>query len=113
MILFVGDKPSPRMKPGSGAFIGAVCEARLMEWIKKLDIKEFIIMNQVDLVPEIWQVKNKLYTVIALGNNASKALKNTEHFKLPHPSFRNRLLNDPNYIKQKLKECKEYLRSKR
>lgn len=49
--------------------------------------------------------------VIALGSLPSTVLERAgvEHFKLPHPSPLNRLINDASYIEQKLKECKEWL----
>ncbi len=49
--------------------------------------------------------------VIALGNTASNALKllKVEHFKLPHPSPRNRQLNDLQFVNCKLEECRIYL----
>lgn len=49
--------------------------------------------------------------VIALGGFASQVLHKlgVEHFKLPHPSGRNRLLNDRNYEAEQLKLCREYL----
>jgi len=34
MVIFVGDKPSPKMKPGAKPFEGAACEKRLKEWLK-------------------------------------------------------------------------------
>ena len=49
--------------------------------------------------------------VIALGNTASKALNKLKikHFKLPHPSPRNRLLNNKKFITKQLKECRKYI----
>tara|TARA_Y100000592_G_C5403034_1_gene284138 strand:- start:630 stop:1064 length:435 start_codon:yes stop_codon:yes gene_type:complete len=49
--------------------------------------------------------------IIALGNFPSDALKKIgiKHFKLPHPSPLNRLLNDPNYTKKTLRKCKRYI----
>ena len=50
MILFVGDKPSSRIKSGSEAFKGAMCEKRLMEWIRVMGIEwgEYSIINCTD-----------------------------------------------------------------
>ena len=49
--------------------------------------------------------------VIALGNFVSDALKkaDVEHFKLPHPSPRNRMINDPEKISSILADCAKYL----
>ena len=49
--------------------------------------------------------------IIALGNNASKAIQG-EHFKLPHPSRLNRQLNDKEFIANRLKLCKDWLTEK-
>jgi len=109
MIIFVGDKPSPRMKPGAKPFEGAACEKRLKEWIKQLNVDNFEIKNQCD-IKGISYFCNEPTIVIALGNVASKVLASIPHFKLPHPSGRNRQLNDKEFIANKLKECKDYLR---
>lgn len=49
--------------------------------------------------------------VVALGNSVSSVLSRlgVEHFKMPHPSGRNRLLNDPVFEMMKLCECREYI----
>lgn len=51
--------------------------------------------------------------VIALGSFASRALSSSgvEHFVLPHPSPLNRKLNNKQYEKQVIEECKEWLRT--
>lgn len=48
--------------------------------------------------------------VIALGNTASEALSmvNIAHFKLPHPSPKNRTLNDKGRLQRLLDACMEY-----
>jgi uracil-DNA glycosylase len=118
MILFVGDKPSPKMKPGAKPFEGAACEARLKAWIKELGLtlnnyerNSCCIINQIDLArSELLVTVCKPY-IVALGNNASKALGKIPHFKLPHPSGRNRQINDKSYIEARLAECKKYIES--
>lgn len=49
--------------------------------------------------------------LVALGNTASHALGKLKlsHFKLPHPSPRNRQLNDPADIQARLEECRTYI----
>jgi len=51
--------------------------------------------------------------VIALGGFVSKTLNTAgiEHFMMPHPSPLNRQLNDKEFEMNKLKECKEWLKS--
>lgn len=142
MILFVGDKPSPKMKPEARAFEGAACEKRLFEWIAYLlDISELEVVLGTnsrwgwtntarpndDLFADSYYVLNSthdyfsliaspyncyLSKAIALGNNASDALSTlgTPHFKLPHPSGRNRQINNKDFIAKKLEECKLWLK---
>lgn len=51
--------------------------------------------------------------VIALGGFASRALARAgvDHYTLPHPSPLNRKLNDKEYEKQVIEECREWLRT--
>lgn len=50
--------------------------------------------------------------VLGLGNDVSKILTSLDipHFKLPHPSPRNRKLNNPTFIIDKLQECRQYIK---
>lgn len=112
MILFVADRPSPKMKPGARPFEGASSEARLKEWISALGVSDFTIVNQSDTVIAASAVKTARvlgYPIIAIGNNASKALGNIPHFKVPHPSGRNRQLNNPKFVQKVLQDCKQWL----
>jgi hypothetical protein len=112
MVLFVGHKPSPKMKPGAAPFEGAACEPRFRDWLDIMDTPPMrYIMNSTDaetlnMALMFVQCGGK---VVALGNEASKALGKIPHFKLPHPSGRNRQINDALFIKTKLAECKEYM----
>ncbi len=121
-VIFVGDRPSNRMKPGAKPFEGAACEKRLKEWIKKLGVKNYEIYNQISIEVhspifvtyyDAVEGRDKLISTrvkyIALGNNASKALKYVPHFKLPHPSGQNRQMNDVAYIESCLEKAKLYL----
>ena len=49
--------------------------------------------------------------IVALGNTAQKALTLLcfDFFAMPHPSGLNRLLNDPIYIKNKIKALHRYI----
>lgn len=113
MILFVGDTPSPRMNPDSTAFQGAACQKRLDEWIHTVTPSCYYIVNSVSLtdmaIINLWVTMN--YPIVALGNNASKRLGDAKHFKLPHPSGRNRQINDKELIMRRLSECKLYIES--
>lgn len=118
MILFVGDRPSKRMKPGARPFEGAGCEQRLLTWMRRLGLVEgqYTLLNQSDVYELTgWLVIAILrkYPAIALGNVASEQLRKQlqPHFKLPHPSGRNRQINDKAFIEQRLTECLKYIQS--
>lgn len=113
-LLFIGDKPS-KCTDLNKAFKGAKCEKRLYQWIqfmtKDADSYNFSLINRVDKEFEfyvLWAIEDGV-PIIALGNNASKALKDIPHFKLPHPSGLNRQINNTEYIENKLKACKIYI----
>lgn len=109
MILFIGDRPSKRTDPNV-PFKGAACEKRLMEWVKIVaGDEEYAIYNRLQIN---WNnFSHSFCKIVALGNNASYTLTRhgVEHFKLPHPSGRNRQINHQALINGKLAECKEYL----
>lgn len=113
MTYFIGDTPSRLNTDPKVAFKGAKCEMRLNEWIKFVLPKDEIykVFNSTDdyfAIYCLWAVDDG-YHIIALGNNASKALGIIPHFKLPHLSGRNRQLNDKQFILDKLEECRQYL----
>lgn len=97
---------------------------RLTEW---LDFLELPMVTFTNLSPDVdWDfdlkkvdasfLSQQLKTypkVLALGGKVSDYLAkylHTEHFKLPHPSYRNRLLNDREFERRILIECKNYLK---
>lgn len=129
MIVFVGDKPSPRMTPDARPFEGASCQKRLFEWINEIlpfnpvwlasqqfSFHDFMyrnlvfrIINQIDYTSlELLLFPNDTI-FIALGDNASRALKGIEHFKLPHPSGKNRQVYNKSFMAKKLKECQQHV----
>jgi hypothetical protein len=94
---------------------------RLHQWCEELDIDCFSFANcvhsqgAVSLKDVDWNnlksVTDGHDKILALGSFASKCLRviNKSHFKLPHPSPRNRLMNNKEFVKNSLSECKEYL----
>lgn len=110
----------PSDKPTLGYTRNATFK-RLEAWMDELGVKHFSFINVFDKphAPTLSKVKPKPlieaakgYTnVLALGTFVSLALNrvNVEHFQLPHPSPLNRLLNDKEYEKQVLEQCKDYL----
>lgn len=113
-LLIVGDKP---VKPGLKPFEQAKCWPRLERWISTLNTDNYVLINQSDFnfSQTLEDLFDAGFTVVALGNTASKAVQwfDIPHFKLPHPSSRNRQLNDPNFEQQKLKECLEWLKNQK
>ena len=95
---------------------------RLNQWCDELGITHFgfanavthpgpVKMKDVDFnrLKELVEGDAK---VLALGGFASRCLSviNKSHFRLPHPSPLNRQMNDKEFVKQVLAECKEYLK---
>lgn len=116
-VVFVGDRPSRLNDDPEVAFVGTPSFTNLCKWIAKMQISNFVMVNSythADTV-EIFRQSNEGNRIfVALGNNASKRLKelNLDHFKLPHPSPRNRLLNNRKYVDSELRKCYLYLKDK-
>ena len=109
----MGDKPSSKNINSEVAFVGTPSYEVLLEWIAKLQLS----INNVKLYNKSDQrlliaFKSRDCIFVALGNVASKYLDlgGQPHFKLPHPSPRNRKLNNPAYVEAVLKDCKNYLK---
>ena len=119
-ILVVGMNPSGRdVKGKKGPTI-----SKLESWMEQLDVPYFSFINTFDEPGEakITRVDfNRLHRlskdygkIIALRGFVSTVLNKIDvgHFKLPHPSPLNRLLNDREFEKQVIRECKLYLKAK-
>jgi len=121
MIFFVGDKPSAKNKNPEVPFVGTQSYKRLLDWIWQLDVSitDVILCNtknidklgQVDTPGMSTSIEADDY-VIALGKVAEKSLrdKRIPFFPMPHPSPKNFKLNNKKFVKQKLKECKLWLK---
>lgn len=94
---------------------------RLNQWADHLGVKHYGFVNCVskrgdckvkdadfDLIQECVTPSTK---VIALGSFAGACLDriNISYFRLPHPSPRNRQMNDKEYVQNVLNACKEYI----
>lgn len=127
-LLFVGQNPSPRNKDARVAFAGTKSGDRLNNWLFALThdfvVDKIEMVNVTNDVKRTTPTKEELdklhalalkYTkVVALGNEAEKALlqcTKKQFFKLPHPSGRNRKLNDQDWVFGQLRACREYLRN--
>ena len=128
MVTFVGSNPSVKNQDPLVAFAGTRSGKILEAWIKKAgaDPKDFRYVNVSDLVTE-WnrplrmcevnlpQVKERLKDagddIVALGRTSARVLKKLKraHLELPHPSPRNRKLNDPRVVEDTVAELRSFL----
>ena len=114
-------------KNGYSVLQDAKCRARFVEWTIYLGIpnasgivnasqsagvSKFSENDELEL--RLQHFKYEPDKIIAFGNFASSCLNkmDIEHFKMPHPSGRNRQLNNRKWVNRKLKECKEWLEKK-
>jgi hypothetical protein len=117
--LFVGDEPSSANEDAKIAFKGTKSGVRLKQWAEILNVTYYAV-NSHDL--EALHRAIKLYVkftapIITLGIKAHKRVQKIARdngydlrlYNLPHPSGRNRKLNDKQYIVNKLKDCKDWL----
>jgi len=114
-VLVVGINPANKS--------GSPTLKKLNAWMDNLGVKFYSFMNcigdkgnylskQVDYsLIEQYSMGIKYYKILALGGFPSKVLNDLkiDHFKLPHPSPRNRKLNDRRFEQTILEECKTYL----
>lgn len=109
-ILFVGDKPSYQNWRQDVAFIGTQSYQILMKWVNTMQTLDFRMINS-NSAADISKILSHRGPIVALGNIASIRMTRlgVPHFKLPHPSGRNRMLNDKEAIQNRLFECVSWL----
>lgn len=115
-VIFIG------MQPSKARFRRNCAMDRFGAWVDTLGLR-FVSFHNAIIDPDLAQrpssvdydllresVHNYSY-VVALGNLASTALKriDVDHFKMPHPSPLNRLLNDRSYEQSMLYELRSYV----
>lgn len=96
---------------------------KLHKWMDELGVHYFSFCNTFDYAKDKPTQKDvdfkRLCTltkdydkIICLGGFVSNSLNRIDvsHFKMPHPSPRNRLLNDKGYERRLIDRCKEYLK---
>lgn len=127
-VLVVGQNPSRYNLDPKIAFKGTKSFDTIQEWMEQMSVSSdgyilvnaFIRINQkynkreIELAAFRLDKYTKMFNpekVIALGKMASKALKKAgiDHFELPHPSGRNRKLNDVEWLQEQLFEAREYI----
>jgi hypothetical protein len=129
MILFVASNPSKLNTDPTIAMVGSKSEKTFNSWAEYLSnhTRDFVVINasnkvlkdgEVLKVEDIdfeklirWTHDKYITKIVALGNVASKALSyvGAEHYKLPHPSPRNRFLNNTEQVEAVLENCKQWL----
>lgn len=108
-LLIVGLSPSTKFTP---RLSDNPSLKRLNKWLDILGHKYYSFTN---IIPESEVYLDPIIdynTIIALGGKVSDILTKNgiRHFKMPHPSPLNRLLNDKDYEMKCLNECKEWLK---
>jgi len=94
---------------------------RIAKWSDQVGIKEWAWTNLSNLKLSELKLKEidfdikqiEGYKVIALGNLVAKyfEIKNIEHLKVPHPSGKNRMWNDPELEPKVIEEIRGFTNS--
>ena len=120
-ILIVGCNPSFKNTNPDVPFQGTRSGKILSTWIDIMGIIEYDIVNAIEQVDSDSSKIKKVYKtinwsnyrkIIALGDIAAKGLMKSgcqNFYKLPHPSPRNRILNDKYRVLLELDRCIDYL----
>lgn len=127
MTVIIGLAPSTKNEDPMVPFKGTKSWDRLQRWIKAANIRSYSIGNLFHHVlqsppsmEELRQAALKLkeycrYSdgVVALGVDVSRALKaaGIEHYRMPHPSGRNRQFNHKDYEAAILIKFKNWVES--
>lgn len=116
-VIILGMSPSTKTK----AFKNGTFD-RLQKWCDHVGLEAFDFhnvipniangstINQVDVESLLEKVQGKV-KIIALGGFVSKVCYKygISHYKIDHPSPRNRNLNDPDYERMMLENLRKYL----
>lgn len=118
-VLIVGMNPSSR--PTEIKLRKNSTFDRIHRWMDSIGVQYFSFVNCFEEIgePSMSKVEwdrfkcvDDSYVVLALGGFTSSVLNKAriEHYKLPHPSPRNRLFNDKDYEKKMMRELKKYVK---
>jgi uracil-DNA glycosylase len=114
-IIFVGDRPSKKNIDPKVPFEGTRSHLTLLGWIAALGVTDYALVNSYNLANRIGICKydEAGCHFVTLGLKASVVLDKMglKYHRLPHPSPRNRLLNNPQFVELSLAKCKAYLDS--
>lgn len=122
LVYFIADRPTKDNISPEIPLVGTGSYRTLLEWIglMNVDITRVRLYNQSDnpfnnIMAKISlnkAIELKQIAVVALGQKAATYLKKTgivNYFTLFHPSGKNRLLNDKNFVKLRLEACQKYI----
>ncbi len=122
LIYIVADQPSNKNLSPSVPLVGTDSYKTLLRWLGDMDVdvSRIRFYNQNDgpfdngmsrstlnQAVKLGQIK-----VLALGQKAAGYLNKVgveEYFVLPHSSGKNRILNDKQYLENKLGACRKYI----
>jgi uracil-DNA glycosylase len=128
IVLFVGSNPSNSSETDT-AFHGSTRSSKILtEWCSHIEGAMFVHINVLssktpnnrplsrkEILSSLESLQENLRgikpdKIVALGKTASAALTllHVDFFEMPHPSGRNRLLNDKDYMAKKLINLKRY-----
>lgn len=125
MIVFVGSNPSTASTTDEAFHESARSSKILADWTKDIPgDKRYVnvarrktdnnkALTTAEMKAELPRLKNDLAgatRIVALGKTAMRALSllGVDFYEMPHPSGRNRLLNDKEYAARKIKELVHY-----
>lgn len=126
-ILFVGSNPS-NTSITTDAFHSSTNSSRILSgWVKDIQGDKVHInvsnektegnraLKQSEIKASLERLSEDIkriapVRIVALGKTATRALTLLQltFYEMPHPSGMNRLLNDPAYVAQKIKELTEF-----
>lgn len=128
-ILFVGSNPS-NSSLTDAAFHGSTRSSKILtEWCSSIKDAMFIYINVLskktpenrpllksEIINSLSLLKEDIAgikpdKIIALGKTASTALTllGVDFLEMPHPSGRNRLLNNKEYVNEKIAQLRSYV----
>lgn len=121
LIYVVADKPAKNNLSCHVPLVGTKSYKTFLQWMADInvDVTRMRMYNQIDKpfeglsgVSLNTAIKTGHIKVIALGAEAKKYLLKAgidEFFILPHPSGRNRQLNDEKFVQKTLEQCRDYI----
>jgi uracil-DNA glycosylase len=132
--ILLGSNPSQSSPDSSPFHVSTRSRIIIDRWFEGIDATDRVFLNVSDkpkegnkpltskeIAEEIWPLMCKLEKypnafIITLGKTPARAMTiikgmgyGYNFFEMPHPSGRNRLLNDPKYIEEKIKKLQEFL----